>query len=67
METYQTEMDLKRCYRVKVLLSDGKVGASGSFSTLELAHEWIDIRRKRNTVDPEIAFARARALQDLRW
>ena len=67
METYLTEMDAKRRYLVKVVLSDGKICASGNFSTLGLAHEWIDTRRKRNVICPEITSARERALGDLRW
>jgi len=39
---------------VKVVLSDGKVCASGNFSTLGLAHEWIDARREAKHDRPEI-------------
>jgi hypothetical protein len=69
METYLTEMDAKRQYLVKVVLSDGKVCASGNFPSLGLAHEWIDTRRKRNVIHPEIARAveRERAIDGLRW
>jgi hypothetical protein len=45
METYLTEMDGNHRYLVKVVRSDSHVCASGNFSTLGMAHGWIDRRR----------------------
>jgi hypothetical protein len=45
METYLTELLANGRYQVKVVGSDGKVLASGNFSTMWRAHEWIDKRR----------------------
>ena len=46
METYMTEMDANRRYLVKVMRHDGTVCASGNFGNMNLAHEWIDKRRR---------------------
>jgi hypothetical protein len=67
METYLTEMDINSRYVVRVVHSDGQVCASGKFPTMGQAHAWIDTRRKRDVIDPEIDYAREQALKDLRW
>ena len=45
METYLTETGGNSRYHVKVMHHDGKVVASGNFSTMSMAHQWIDKRR----------------------